>query len=148
MSNYTDTNIQIILSRETDEFVPLRDRSELTKSNNADLFVSVHINDSRNNQIEGLELYIPKKGGMHYNQSLVLANMLNSSVGKVFPLSRGIKTRDKNIWVVEKAACPSTLIECGFISNPTDLEIMKNRQKEIAAKVLEGIGNYLSSIDK
>lgn len=145
----TNPDIEIILTRESDEFIPLPKRSELTKSANADLFVSIHANASDNSQKEGLELYISRKETAFHQQSLVLANMLNNTVGKVLPSSHGVKIREpQKIWVLENAACPSALIEVGFISNPTDLKIMKENQKEIAEKVLEGINNYLAGIDK
>ena len=42
--------------------------------------------------------------------------------------------------------CPSILIECGFISNPTELEMMKkaSNQTHIAKGIYNGIEKYFN----
>jgi len=45
------------LTREDDRFVPLEERTAISNSLNADLFVSIHVNSSRNRNTYGTETY-------------------------------------------------------------------------------------------
>jgi N-acetylmuramoyl-L-alanine amidase len=49
--------LEVILTRQTDEFVPLQDRTALANREGADLFLSIHANASANNQARGIETY-------------------------------------------------------------------------------------------
>jgi N-acetylmuramoyl-L-alanine amidase len=49
--------IEVVLTRRTDEFVHLQDRTAIANRENADLFLSIHANASRNKQARGVETY-------------------------------------------------------------------------------------------
>ncbi|MBI5887136.1 MAG: N-acetylmuramoyl-L-alanine amidase [Deltaproteobacteria bacterium] len=49
---------KIIMTRDTDVFIPLEERTAIANSRNADLFVSVHINSSPRRAASGVETYI------------------------------------------------------------------------------------------
>ncbi|MCX8031057.1 MAG: N-acetylmuramoyl-L-alanine amidase [Thermodesulfovibrionales bacterium] len=51
-------NFQVILTRETDIFIPLQKRTEIANKANADLFISIHANASYNRLAQGIETYI------------------------------------------------------------------------------------------
>ena len=50
-------DIDVIMTRNRDIFVPLRDRAALANRENADLFLSVHANAAPNNYAKGIETY-------------------------------------------------------------------------------------------
>lgn len=50
-------DVEVILTRERDIFVPLEERTAFANVRNADLFVSLHINASRNRRLRGIESY-------------------------------------------------------------------------------------------
>lgn len=52
-----DAGIKIIMTRDSDVFIPLPKRSEIANKSGADLFVSVHINASRARSLRGFECY-------------------------------------------------------------------------------------------
>jgi len=50
-------NLRVLLSRDDDTFVPLRDRTSFANKQQADLFVSVHANAHRRSATDGVETY-------------------------------------------------------------------------------------------
>jgi N-acetylmuramoyl-L-alanine amidase len=46
------------MTRATDIFIPLEERTAIANSRNADLFLSIHANSSRNPRARGIETYI------------------------------------------------------------------------------------------
>ncbi|OED34729.1 hypothetical protein AB834_05985 [PVC group bacterium (ex Bugula neritina AB1)] len=49
--------MKVLLTRDTDEYISLRKRSELTNRSSADLFISLHANSSKNKRARGLEVF-------------------------------------------------------------------------------------------
>ena len=52
---------------------------------------------------------------------------------------------DEGIYLMRKAQCPSVLVECGFLSNPGDLENLENEsyQTQLAAVMLASCLEYI-----
>jgi N-acetylmuramoyl-L-alanine amidase len=48
---------EVVMTRSTDVFVPLEERTAIANSQGADLFLSVHVNSSRNASARGVETY-------------------------------------------------------------------------------------------
>jgi N-acetylmuramoyl-L-alanine amidase len=52
-----DLNLEVLLTRDSDQFIPLEERTAIANTKHADLFVSIHVNASPNPQAEGFETY-------------------------------------------------------------------------------------------
>ncbi len=50
--------VNVIMTRETDVFIPLEERTAIANTKGADLFVSVHANSSRRSGARGVETYL------------------------------------------------------------------------------------------
>jgi N-acetylmuramoyl-L-alanine amidase len=53
----TELRAEVVMSRATDVFVPLEERTAIANSKGADLFLSIHANSSRNPRAKGIETY-------------------------------------------------------------------------------------------
>lgn len=53
-----DPSNEVFLTRETDIFLPLEERTAIANEKNADLFVSIHANASLRRRTEGIETYL------------------------------------------------------------------------------------------
>jgi N-acetylmuramoyl-L-alanine amidase len=50
-------NVNVILTRDKDEFVSLQQRTQFANSHTANLFISIHCNAHRNVKVDGIEVY-------------------------------------------------------------------------------------------
>jgi N-acetylmuramoyl-L-alanine amidase len=53
-----EAGIEVVLTRRTDTFVPLEERTAMANRLGADLFLSIHANSSRNRKAAGVETYV------------------------------------------------------------------------------------------
>jgi len=53
-----EPNLDLVLTRETDIFIPLAERTAMAMKKDADLFVSIHANASPNRSARGIETYL------------------------------------------------------------------------------------------
>jgi N-acetylmuramoyl-L-alanine amidase len=51
-------NVKVIYTRKSDTFVEVRDRAVIANSNNADLFISIHVNWAKSKTIHGTETFV------------------------------------------------------------------------------------------
>ena len=61
LGKYIETNlpdIKVIYTRTTDKFIELHKRSEIANDNNADLFISIHVNASRATHVTGTSTFV------------------------------------------------------------------------------------------
>ena len=92
-------DVTVILTRDGDYQMDLDDRAMIARNNNADLYVSLHINDESSHSASGSQMYIPfYEGKRHYNSEMNnLANLLQeelSYVGVDRNISGGITKRN------------------------------------------------------
>ncbi len=130
--------VKVYMTRVKDTFVGLTDRPEYANSLNASLFVSIHNNAMENNSgINGTMTYwYPSENEGDYGISRKkLAQIIQTE------LLRYLDTQDKrvrtnNLAVLTRTKMPSVLVEVGFMSNPQELEKLKQesfRQKAAEA---------------
>jgi N-acetylmuramoyl-L-alanine amidase len=52
-----ESGFDVVMTRRTDVFIPLEERTAIANRHHADLFLSIHTNSSRNKQASGIETY-------------------------------------------------------------------------------------------
>lgn len=152
--------LEIILTRDQDEFMPLVQLAEQVNGISPDLMVSIHLNNesgirNRKNMPEGpkkgSEIYIAERTkSLNYDQSYQLANWLGNTLQVAGSSFRGIKTREKGIYLLQALKCPSALIETGYMSHKEEFAKLKDpayRQNLVNA-ILLGIEQFLLSKEK
>lgn len=136
-------NVQILMSRTTDVFVSLNDRTKEANLANADVLLSVHINAASNTAAKGFESYVyPGTGSATVAYQNVLHQEILRSIGNSFD-DRGKKQKDLHMLRVSKMK--AVLTENGFISNAADSAKLNdpNFRQKIANGHILGMEKFL-----
>lgn len=125
---------RVIMTRDRDVFVPLGTRVAIANSYRNATFVSIHFNCSTRIGANGIETYY------YRGDSAGLAASIHRNVVASAPTeNRGIRRR--GFYVLRRTAIPSVLVECGFLTNPTEGRLAQTdsyRQK-LAEQIARGI---------
>jgi len=137
---------RVVMTRDSDVFVPLGTRVAIANSYSNAIFVCIHFNATGRAGASGIETYF------YTRDSLPLASAIHYYVtGGAPSANRGVRRR--GYYVLRKTAIPAVLVECGFLTNPTEAAYAQTasyRQRladEIAAGVRgrNSVGGSLST---
>ena len=140
---------KVILTRTTDVDVygphasgvdELQARVNVANGNQADAFISIHINSFSNPNVGGIATYYFDGS----DQSKKLASSVQEQIAEHsgFNGDRGIQ--QGNLYVLRHSLMPSILVELGFISNPKEEGHLKESatQKDFANELAKGLEIY------
>jgi N-acetylmuramoyl-L-alanine amidase len=146
--------IKIVLTRSTDAVVDLHKRVDIAKEQNADLFISLHVNaadptqnpnlSSSQSLNKGCEIYVSGKEPVYQQQSELFGSVLQQELNLVYSTNPYLLKRKVGVWVLDQNVCPSVLVECGFLTDDKDREFItkEDNQTAIAKKILLAIQRY------
>src|SRR5437868_1176818 len=101
---------RVVMTRDSDVFIPLGTRVAIANSYRDAIFVCVHFNATPRRSASGIETYF------YSSQSLPLASAIHYYVaGGASSANRGVRRR--GFFVLRRTTIPSVLVECGFLSN-------------------------------
>ena len=119
----------------------LKNRKKIADDSNADMFVSIHLNYFTESKYSGAQTFYPEE----MDDSKVLAKSIQDELKRVVDDSnnRVIKPRN-NLYLLKNCKMPSVLIECGFLSNEKEAELLNDEkyQEKIAWSIYAGIHKY------
>ena len=128
------SDYRVVMTRSNDVFVPLAGRVAIANSYRNAVFICIHFNATGRTGASGIETYF------YSRDSLPLASAIHYYVtGGAPSANRGVRRR--GYYVLRKTSIPAVLVECGFLTNPTEAayaQTVSYRQKlaeEIAAGV-------------
>ncbi len=138
-------NFEVRLSRPTPETQlgdssasSLRARVEEANAWGADYFISLHTNASTSPAPGGTEALV-------FSRPSAAASLAEDIVEEISDYTglrdRGVVVRS-GLYVLRKTAMPAVLVELGFISNPEEAALMRDRPELFARGVYEGILDY------
>jgi N-acetylmuramoyl-L-alanine amidase len=81
-------NLKVYMTRSTDVFIPLEERTAFANRKRADLFVSIHINAARNRKARGIETYVLNV--TNDKRALAVAALENQATAKSLSDLQGI----------------------------------------------------------
>lgn len=135
----TMAGYEVIMNRDSDYFVPLKDRYVNANDADADLFVSIHHNSTTNTTTSGIET-LHNNSNDNKEIAVYIQNQIISSTGAV---NRGTKVRT-DLAVLNGTKMPAVLIELGFMTNSGELSKLMDSsyQNTMSDAILSGINQY------
>ena len=144
---------QVSLTRTTDEMVggvgsTMRERkvndikNRLAQAEQATVTVSIHQNKFTQSQYYGTQIFY---SGNHEDSRLLASAVRESVLSLLQPENtRELKKGDSSIYLLYKVTRPAVLVECGFLSNDTELQKLKDAdyQRKMAFAVMGGVLQY------
>jgi N-acetylmuramoyl-L-alanine amidase len=125
---------RVVMTRDSDVFVPLGTRVAIANSYRNAIFVCIHFNAAPRGSASGIETYF------YSSQSLPLASAIHYYVAGGAPSSnRGVRRR--GFYVLRKTTVPSVLVECGFLTNATEANYAQSAayQQKLAEEIGRGV---------
>ena len=95
-------------------------RREKIRTLNPDLVISIHLNTYPLTSVNGLQCFYANETPGSQTYATAIQNQFNQSG---LPIYKTAKPTDFNL--VEHSPCPAVLIECGFLTNPRERELLQ-----------------------
>lgn len=117
----------------------LQNRVALVNAQENALLVSIHQNSlPTNTRVHGAQAFYGRQQGSDTLARSVQAQ-LNAAVNG--ENAKTEKAMDDSIYLIKNVACPSILIECGFLSNPVETALLQTptHQLMLAAAIAAGL---------
>ena len=143
-----DSRFKVYYTRTSDTYPSLDDRCTLANKNNADIFISVHINSASASAVGTETLYNSSRNSAttRYgvtSRELATAMQKGAVSATGFP-NRGLKNRT-DLRVLNKTNMPACLIEYGFISNSKEAVSMKKNTAIYGKKLYDSVVSFMKT---
>ncbi len=121
----------------------MENRLDIIKSYPDSVFISVHQNQFTKSEYFGGQMFYTTNNSSNYR----LAKTMQELFAGLQPGNdREIKLIDNGLYLFKETEQPALLIECGFLSNPTDAANLSDAQyrKKVAFTILTGLEKFFS----
>ena len=148
-------DIKVVLTRDTDAGLypadatnkkasDMQNRCQIITDANPLFTVSIHQNSYTSPEIKGAQVF-------YYGQSeqgKALAETLQKSlISRIDPENKREAKANESYYLLKKTPTPTVIVECGFLSNPTEADLLLDAdyQDKLARAIYMGILEYLEA---
>ena len=119
----------------------IKNRVKIGNESSADIFVSIHLNKIPQSQYDGWQTFYKEGSEEGAKLAKTIQENLNKTIQK--ENNRIAKTIDK-IYIIKHVEVPTTIVECGFLSNPDEEKLLleDEYQNKLAWGINNGIVDY------
>ena len=139
----TSYGYRVVMTRDSDVFVPLPTRVAIANSYRNAIFVCIHFNSATRSGANGIETYF------YSRESWPLASAIHVNVAGGAPsANRGVRRR--GFYVLRKTSIPAVLVECGFLTNPSEAQYAQSAsyRQNLAEEIARGVrGRSYASVN-
>lgn len=150
-------DIAVVMTREEDKDLAseqasnrknedLRARANLIADTAPIAMVSIHQNSYPEAEVDGAQVF-------YYSGSQAgkqLGTMVQESLKReIDDGNHRVAKANKDYYLLKKSACASVIVECGFLSNPTEASLLATEeyQEKIAFAIHLGIMEYINTVE-
>ena len=119
----------------------MNNRLDIMKESHADLFISIHMNSYPNHKTSGLRVFYAP----NHSEIKPLAENIQIRMQDITGANTTVvKSADKTLFLMKNPPIPAILVECGFISNPTEEKKLQEAdyQARLAWAMADAIEKY------
>ncbi|RXM37982.1 N-acetylmuramoyl-L-alanine amidase [Chryseobacterium sp. CH21] len=132
--NESQDKYEIVLTRDSDSYPSLSERTNQINKLNPEMVISLHVNSSpeKERSDNGFEVYVQN------------SDVSKELAGKIYKKFNARKISESNLHILRETKAPAVLVELGFINNSENRNYITSEkgQKEIAQKFVEIINEY------
>lgn len=142
---YDEKNEGSIRSQKTED---MKVRKSIIDEADADLAVSIHLNSfTQDTSVKGAQVFYPQADGdKNAEKSSAAAEIIQKELNNRINKEKNRTELSKNdVYILRDIECPIVIVECGFLSNPQEAELLSKNsyQGKIANALNAGIYSYL-----
>lgn len=143
----------VIISRNSDEAlgktkkIDMNERRAIADESKADILISIHQNAFPQISAKGAQVF-------YYNGSvegeLLAKKIQDRLVKEVDPNNKRVAKANTDYYILKKMEMPAAIVECGFISNPQEEQLLNDPEyrKKVAWAIYLGIVDYFNGDSK
>ena len=119
----------------------IHNRVKIGNESSADIFVSIHLNKIPQQQYYGWQTFFQEGNEKSINLAKSIQSNLNESIQKE---NKRVAMKIDNIYIMKHIEIPATIVECGFLSNPEEEQLLLDDeyQNRLAWGIYNGIIDY------
>ena len=119
----------------------IRNRVKIGNESSADIFVSIHLNKIPQQQYDGWQTFYKEDSEDGRKLATIIQSNLNEAIQKE---NNRVAKSIQNIYIINHVEIPTTIVECGFLSNPEEEKKLLNDeyQNRLAWGIYNGIIDY------
>ena len=165
--------LEVVMTRNSDVFIPLAQRAHIANKKDADFFVSIHANASESRSLRGFEIYYLSeatddlalalqraensslktivwdlKETENRRESIHIAKFVTDSVLQFSEVSDH-RIRSAQFYVLKWTECPAVLVETGYLTNSEDEHRLNNPsyRRQLASGIVRGLLDYKNEFE-
>ncbi len=124
----------------------LKYRRDMRDIENADIFISIHMNKFPDEKYKGAQTFYAKTPA----KSKVLGEKIQKNLIEILDKSnnRMAKEAENSIYILKDSKKPSVIVECGFLSNEEEEKLLltDDYQAKVAWAIYAGINEYFTEM--
>lgn len=149
--------ITVVMTRDEDKCLASEDASNLKREDmenrvaiiqqyNPVLTVSIHQNSYSSESVSGPQVFYYAKSEEGATLAAVIQESLNTRLN---PENKRMVKANDNYYLLKNTPTPTVIVECGFLSNPTEADLLKTDayQNQVTRAIYLGICEYISLQD-
>ena len=119
----------------------IHNRVKIGNESSADIFVSIHLNKIPQQQYDGWQTFYNGKNAEGQRLAVSIQNNLNDAIQRE---NNRVAKSIENIYIVKHVEITTTIVECGFLSNPEEEKLLLDDeyQNKLAWGIYNGIIDY------
>lgn len=119
----------------------IKNRVKIGNTSSADIFVSIHLNKIPESQYYGWQTFYKNENEEGKKLATCIQDNMNEAMQKE---NKRTPLKINNVYIIKKVEIPTTIVECGFLSNPEEEKQLQTDeyQNKLSWGIYNGIMDY------